>query len=150
MTDAEEIAYEQGRLQGWRMLLRECMQGLGFESPEATGLRHTLERTDAVLSLRSLCRDFGDNDWPDDLCIQDVIDKHLANHLYRNSADWRPITEATIDGTPVLLLDSKYGVVTGMWITQFSSWHSIPGRYTLNPQKWMPLPEVPEQSQEQK
>jgi hypothetical protein len=41
------------------------------------------EYVDTVrLSLRNLCRDFGDNDWDDDLHLADVVEKHLGRHLY--------------------------------------------------------------------
>ncbi len=44
------------------------------------------ERGAAVKMLRQLCADFGDNDWPDDLHLADVIDKHLGDHLYQSTS----------------------------------------------------------------
>jgi predicted secreted protein len=41
-----------------------------------------LEREAAVQALREMCRDFGDNDWPEDLHLADILDKHLAKHLH--------------------------------------------------------------------
>jgi hypothetical protein len=40
------------------------------------------ERADTLLQLREVCGDFGDNDWPNELHLGDVIDKHLARHLH--------------------------------------------------------------------
>lgn len=39
------------------------------------------ERQETIKSLRGLCKDFGDNDWPDDLHLADVIEKHLGKYL---------------------------------------------------------------------
>lgn len=39
------------------------------------------ERQEAIVILRSLCEEFGDNDWGDDLHLADIIDKHLRRHL---------------------------------------------------------------------
>jgi hypothetical protein len=39
------------------------------------------ERDDVRKVLRCICEDFGDNDWPDDLHLVDVIYKHLYRHL---------------------------------------------------------------------
>lgn len=40
------------------------------------------ERAQVVVLLRELCADFGDNDWPDNLHLYDVIEKHLARRLH--------------------------------------------------------------------
>jgi len=42
------------------------------------------ERRDVINALRQLCADFGDNDWPDNLHLGDVIEKHLAPYLYES------------------------------------------------------------------
>lgn len=39
------------------------------------GLR--VERAETVAALRRLCDYLGDNDWPDDLHLADVIEKHI-------------------------------------------------------------------------
>lgn len=39
------------------------------------------ERAEAVAVLRRLCAKHGDNDWPDDLHLGDIIDKHLGRYL---------------------------------------------------------------------
>jgi len=39
------------------------------------------ERREIISALRDACSEIGDNDWPDDLHIADIIEKHLARHL---------------------------------------------------------------------
>ena len=43
------------------------------------------ERTAVVALLREICQDHGDNDWPDNLHLYDVIDKHLLRHIERSA-----------------------------------------------------------------
>lgn len=40
------------------------------------------ERAAVVLILRELCQEFGDNDWAENAHLADVIEKHLAKHLW--------------------------------------------------------------------
>lgn len=54
--------------------------------PTEDALRRTLsnlvaERQDVVRLLREICAEYGDNDWPDNLHLYDVIEKHLWRHL---------------------------------------------------------------------
>lgn len=42
-----------------------------------------MEREETVKILRELCEEFGDNLWPDDLYLRDVIEKHLAKYLWK-------------------------------------------------------------------
>ncbi len=39
------------------------------------------ERASTIQLLRGACRQFGDNDWDDDLHLVDIIEKHLLKHL---------------------------------------------------------------------
>lgn len=39
------------------------------------------ERAATVRTLRDICEHYGDQDWPDDLYLPDVIEKHLRRHL---------------------------------------------------------------------
>ena len=79
MTETEEQAYVQGSQQAWLTMLHECLRHLGETERNAHGWM--LERQEALQQLRSLCREFGDNEWPDDLYLPDIIDKHLGDHL---------------------------------------------------------------------
>lgn len=40
------------------------------------------ERQQAVAKLREICGEFGDNAWPDELHLADVVEKHLAKYLW--------------------------------------------------------------------
>jgi hypothetical protein len=77
MTDAEEAAYTEGQKAIWRNLIAQALRELGRDSPEWTSHRWVVEREETVAALRRACRDQGDNDWPDDLHLVDVIEKHL-------------------------------------------------------------------------
>lgn len=80
MTESEEQAYVEGNRAAWRELYQLAAKNLGYENvPEA---KYIIERERAVAALRSVCRDYGDNDWPDNLSLADVIEKHLARHLW--------------------------------------------------------------------
>lgn len=39
------------------------------------------EREDVIKLLRSVCRHNGDNDWPDNLHLRDILDKHLFDYF---------------------------------------------------------------------
>lgn len=79
MTDEEERAYELGRKAAFQTLLSECIRELGAEGRDEHGWR--TERAAAIAALRDICEDFGDNEWPDDLHLADVLEKHLAPYL---------------------------------------------------------------------
>lgn len=83
----DETAYTQGSQQAWLSMLRLCLRQLGADSLEATAPRWVVERTEAVLTLRTVCAEFGDNDWSDDLHLSDVIEKHLSRHLESSSRE---------------------------------------------------------------
>lgn len=81
MNDSEEKAFVQGRRRAWLSMFAECLRNLSYDTDEAAQAKWIVEREEAVRQLRALCRDFGDNDWPDNLSLADVINKHLGNHL---------------------------------------------------------------------
>lgn len=90
MSEADDEAEQRDAnwLRGYRAahvgLLREALSGLGYDGTEAAKAAWILEREAAISTLRSLCDDFGDNDWPDNLHLSDIIDKHLGRYLYEN------------------------------------------------------------------
>lgn len=86
MTESEETAYSEGHRRAWRSMLAECLRQLGIDDAEAGHARYLVEREDAVAQLREVCRDYGDNDWPDDLHLGDVIEKHLSRRLHEITA----------------------------------------------------------------
>lgn len=78
-----EEAEQRGRRRAYLEILRVCQQDLDVRDP-AVQLRKLMEeREQAISSLREICGLIGDNDWPDDLHLYDILEKHLAVHL-----DW--------------------------------------------------------------
>lgn len=88
--DEKERCYLTGRRTAYVQILRDCVKELGY----APGGRHDpaigelikitewiIEREEAIAVLRMGCQTHGDNDWPDSLCLADIIDKHLLRHL---------------------------------------------------------------------
>jgi hypothetical protein len=75
MTEKEEQAYIRGEHFAYRAMLSECLRNLPAADRNKDSWR--IERADAVAALRRLCEHHGDNDWPDDLNLADVINKHL-------------------------------------------------------------------------
>lgn len=82
MNEEQERHYIAGGRSAWRAVLRMALSHLGYDTAEATEKRWILEREEAVARLQELCRDFGDNDWKEDLHLADIIDKHLGKHLH--------------------------------------------------------------------
>lgn len=88
-TEESEIDYVRGSKRAWLTMLSECLKHLGYDGlrqlgcddSEISRVKLVAERSETVLILRSLCKEFGDNDWSDDLHLADVIEKHLAIHL---------------------------------------------------------------------
>lgn len=81
MNDSEETAYGQGYRGAFTDILSTCLRELGYEDTEATRCKWVRERESAVSALRKICRNWGDNDWDDDLSLADVIEKHLRRNL---------------------------------------------------------------------
>lgn len=79
--DRDEL-WRRGNRAAWMRLFSMALGELGYDNPEfATQHAWILEREATVAALRSLCEDFGDNDWPDNLHLADVIEKHLGRYL---------------------------------------------------------------------
>jgi hypothetical protein len=83
-NEETRAAHERGYMEGSRgaklLMLQQLLTGLG---PGArTQADWIVERQETIAALREVCEDFGDNDWPDNLSLSDVIQKHLAPHLH--------------------------------------------------------------------
>lgn len=76
-----EASYTAGRLSVFSDLARQCAVELGVDTAQGRYLLWGSERARLVVALRSLCDEYGDNDWPDDLNLVDVIEKHLVGRL---------------------------------------------------------------------
>lgn len=74
-----EQDYINGTRAVWADLLGQAVKALGYQ--DATQHEWITEREAAVAVLRRLCEEYGDNDWPDELHLADVIEKHLGRHL---------------------------------------------------------------------
>ena len=83
MNAKEEAAYMQGRRAVTSRLFSQLLGELGYKEEDLKSARLISEREEAVAVLRSLCAEFGDNDWPDNLHLADIIDKHLGRHLHK-------------------------------------------------------------------
>lgn len=86
----DEQSYERGRKSAHIGTMQNSLRALGFDSAKAAELARVgwiEERQAAVNALRDLCETFGDNDWPDNLHLGDVIEKHLARHLHRSGIE---------------------------------------------------------------
>lgn len=77
--DRFDQAFTQGRKSLAINIMRTCCNEIGLEQKQQANL--AIERQEAVHMLRQVCEEHGDNDWPDDLYLADVIEKHLYRHL---------------------------------------------------------------------
>ncbi len=77
-TEEYERAYVEGSRVAWRSILRQALSELGRDSEEWDKTRWLVEREEAISALRRLCEQLGDTDWPDDLHLADIIEKHVA------------------------------------------------------------------------
>lgn len=80
---------ERGYIEGQAALARGLLRDLVRFLPERIDdtpyppprVRLEIERDETRAVLRDLCGRFGDNEWPDDLYVPDVLRKHLEEHL---------------------------------------------------------------------
>lgn len=77
--DSVERAHETGSRQAWTAMLQECVGRLGLKGETFEAL--ALQRSELVTALRSVCRDFGDNSWAEDMNLADVVEKYLERQL---------------------------------------------------------------------
>ena len=79
--DHDDEQQEIGYRSAWVELLELYLRNLGYQSNEAQHVAWISERERTVSTLRWICAEHGDNNWPDDLHLADVIEKHLARYL---------------------------------------------------------------------
>ena len=87
---ALEEKNERHYLNGERFVYNEMIQTAlsGLMYPKDMKIEVLIvERERIIKALRSLCEDFGDNDWNEHLSLPDVIEKNLGNHLRRNEQE---------------------------------------------------------------
>ena len=80
---AIERKWMEGHRAAWRSVLMQAIGQLrDFGDEEGLDAAVAVMQLDEVRSaLRQLCERHGDNDWPDNLSLADVIRKHLAPYL---------------------------------------------------------------------
>jgi hypothetical protein len=76
-----EQDYERGSRMAWSLMLQQCLLHLGYKSEEGGKVAWIAEREAAIRALRDVCEHHGDNDWPEELHLADIIEKHLGRHL---------------------------------------------------------------------
>lgn len=77
----DEKSYIEGSRQAWRTILQESIINLGYDSAEKNASAWILEREAAIAQLRRLCELIGDNGWPENLHLADIIEKHVIRHV---------------------------------------------------------------------
>ena len=81
MTEAEERAYVRGERIAYARILAQCARELDADDPLRKATRLIQEHEEVIAMLREMCAEWGDNDWPDDLWLPDIIEKHLWRNL---------------------------------------------------------------------
>jgi len=66
--------------------------------------RAEVELREVRAKLRRLCREHGDNSWDDELCLPDVIEKHLVNPLLDRASTPQPVDASTPKEEPLIVL----------------------------------------------
>lgn len=79
--DQRELDYIEDHRRAWLTILQYALRELGTEDVEAEKAAWVSERQETIGILRQVCRDHGDNDWPDNLHLADVVEKHLYRCL---------------------------------------------------------------------
>lgn len=90
MTKAgrQEIQKARLNLQTERTRLKEDQLRLTREWEKLGRAKTAMqaERAEAIAYLRRLCERYGDNDWPDDLLLAEILEHHLADPLMEGMA----------------------------------------------------------------
>ena len=82
MNKSEQDAYDQGKFQAGIELMQLALKMVGAGEKNIHALAY--ERAQAIRILREVCAEYGDNDWEDYLSLPDIIEKHLAKHLWES------------------------------------------------------------------
>lgn len=80
----DERKWIDGNRAAFRHVMQHAMGELISLGVPAKELEHVglLAEHEAVRqALRFACAEYGDNDWPDNLSLVDVVNKHLLPHL---------------------------------------------------------------------
>lgn len=83
MSDREQWFIE-GQRSAWLVQLRRCLTELGVDDnkdPVVQLARAQLQLEETRAALRLACDEIGDNTWPNDAWLPDVIEKRLRPFL---------------------------------------------------------------------
>lgn len=84
VEEMKERWFSESRNRAFGTVLNFLLQQLGQDvRPSRESL--LLERQEAILALRDLCDEIGDNDWPEDLHLADIIAKHVFTDSLQNN-----------------------------------------------------------------
>lgn len=81
VEERRESAYLLGNRAAWCKVLSECFLALGYDNPDIEHVKWIAEREEAIAQLRTICGEYGDNDWDNNLHLADILEKHLYKHL---------------------------------------------------------------------
>jgi hypothetical protein len=76
-------------------LLWSLIQDTQFAERDKILEKIKIDRNEIIQVLRNVCKDFGDNDWSDELHPADVIEKHLARYWYENFNNFEEVLDQT-------------------------------------------------------
>ncbi len=80
-SEARKAGYDAGSRRAYVSMLEHALSGLNYKGSAAEHAAWIREREATVSELRRVCATFGDNDWPIDLNLANVVDKHLGRYL---------------------------------------------------------------------
>ena len=78
-----ERDWEAGNKAAWRAAIMYAAGQLGYDDPLAKAAALIAERGEAIVVLREVCEEFGENDWTDNLHLADIVSKNLHRQLHR-------------------------------------------------------------------
>lgn len=75
-----------GNRAAWVHILNTALGELGYDqsarkTPARSVAQLAAEREAVIASLRSLCAEYGDNDWDESLHLADVVEHHLVRPM---------------------------------------------------------------------
>lgn len=72
---------DEAKIDAWIEILQISVSKLHLYGVKVDSFNFFIERREMIKTLRELCEEYGDNDWPDNLHLSDIIEKHLINPL---------------------------------------------------------------------